>query len=234
MPIRQASIQITAEEHRARCQKLIEYLKAEDLSGAVLFDQDYVLYYSGFAFVATERPMAFLMNAEGERRLFVPRLELEHAQANAVVESVNHYLEYPDDPRCGAIFGCMDKAAYNYNAEATHDDGKCVYDLCSNIEGLQETMPEGAEDPDGDKICTRIPGPTPTSEPPIVPSVSFQQGCVDGVPVIGIDFSGEPGDILSIFGNGRNLEYSPGVYREKMRPFDSYAVSITRGDRTVG
>ncbi len=98
MPIREASIQITAKEHRARCQKLIEYLKAEGQSGVVLFDQDYVLYYSGFAFVATERPMAFVMNAEGERRLFVPRLELEHAQANAVVESVDHYLEYPDNP----------------------------------------------------------------------------------------------------------------------------------------
>ena len=59
MPIREASIQITAEEHRARCQKLIEYLRVEGLTGVVLFDQDYVLYYSGFAFVATERPMAF-------------------------------------------------------------------------------------------------------------------------------------------------------------------------------
>jgi len=98
MSRREASIQITAEEHRARCQKLIDYLKAEGLSGVVLFDQDYVLYYSGFAFVATERPMAFVMNVAGERRLFVPRLELEHAQANAVVESVDHYLEYPDDP----------------------------------------------------------------------------------------------------------------------------------------
>ena len=98
MPIQEASIQITDEEHRARCDKLIDYMKAKSLSGLVLFDQDYVLYYSGFAFVATERPMAFVMNAEGERRLFVPRLELEHAQANAVVESVDHYLEYPDNP----------------------------------------------------------------------------------------------------------------------------------------
>ena len=98
MRIREASIQITAEEHRDRCQKLIDYMKKEEISGAVLFDQDYVLYYSGFAFVATERPMAFVMNVAGERRLFVPRLELEHAQANAVVESVDHYLEYPDDP----------------------------------------------------------------------------------------------------------------------------------------
>ena len=98
MPIREASIRITNEEHRARCQKLLEHLKTGNLRGIVLFDPDYVLYYSGFAFVPTERPMALVMNAEGERRLFVPRLELEHAQADAAVDGVDHYPEYPDDP----------------------------------------------------------------------------------------------------------------------------------------
>lgn len=98
MPVREASIRITDEEHRARSEALLEHIKSEGARGVVLFDQDYVLYYSGFAFVPTERPMAFVMNAEGERRLFVPRLELEHAQANAVVDGVDHYPEYPDDP----------------------------------------------------------------------------------------------------------------------------------------
>ncbi|MCH8877896.1 MAG: aminopeptidase P family protein [Chloroflexi bacterium] len=98
MPIREASIRITHEEHHARCQKLLEHLKTQNLRGIVLFDPDYVLYYSGFAFVPTERPMALVMNAEGERRLFVPRLELEHAQADAAVDGVDHYPEYPDDP----------------------------------------------------------------------------------------------------------------------------------------
>ena len=98
MPIKEASIQITEEEHRTRCESLLEHIKGENLTGVVLFDQDYVLYYTGFAFVPTERPMAFVMNANGERRLFVPRLELEHAQANAVVDHVAHYPEYPDDP----------------------------------------------------------------------------------------------------------------------------------------
>ena len=35
----------------------------------VLFDRDYVLYYSGFAFIPTERPIGFVMNAQGERAL---------------------------------------------------------------------------------------------------------------------------------------------------------------------
>jgi len=65
---------------------------------------------------------------------------------------------------------------------------------------------------------------------PADPYVSFQQGCVDGVPVIGIDFVGEKGDTLSITGNGRDLSYTPGVYREQMRPFDSYTWAIFRGE----
>jgi Xaa-Pro aminopeptidase len=91
-------LRIEDYEHRKRCEQLLGHIQASKLSGVVLFDGDYVLYYSGFAFVPTERPMAFVMNAQGERRLFVPRLELEHAQANAVVDSVDHYVEYPDEP----------------------------------------------------------------------------------------------------------------------------------------
>lgn len=93
-----SEIRIQPDEHRRRVERLHEHLVGEGLRGTVLFDRDYVLYYTGFAFVPTERPMAFVMNAEGERRLFVPRLELEHAQANAVVDAVDHYIEYPDDP----------------------------------------------------------------------------------------------------------------------------------------
>jgi Xaa-Pro aminopeptidase len=95
----QTSIAITAEEHRARCERLLEGIRADGLSGAVLFDPYYVLYYAGFAFVPTERPVAFVLSAEGERALVVPRLEVEHAQAKATLDRVEHYLEYPGEPR---------------------------------------------------------------------------------------------------------------------------------------
>jgi Xaa-Pro dipeptidase len=93
------SIAITPDEHRARCHALLERLAKEGLSGVVLFDPHYVLYYSGFAFVPTERPIAFVLNADGERALVVPRLEVEHAQGNSALDRVEHYLEYPGDPR---------------------------------------------------------------------------------------------------------------------------------------
>jgi len=94
----QTSIQITRDEYQERAYALLTYLKGENLTGVVIFDNYYILYYTGFAFVPTERPMAFLMNNKGDKILFVPRLELEHAQANAHVDKVDYYPEYPYQP----------------------------------------------------------------------------------------------------------------------------------------
>lgn len=98
MEIKHSSIRISTTEYSARCTALLTHIRTKQLSGVVLFDRDYILYYAGFAFIPTERPIAFLMNAKGEKALFVPRLELEHAQANALIDRVEHYTEYPDKP----------------------------------------------------------------------------------------------------------------------------------------
>ncbi|MBZ0301094.1 MAG: Xaa-Pro peptidase family protein [Anaerolineae bacterium] len=91
-------LRISDAEHKQRCDRLLEYLQSENLAGVTLFDRDYILYYAGFAFIPTERPIGFIMSRSGERALFVPRLELEHAQANALTDRVAHYQEYPDRP----------------------------------------------------------------------------------------------------------------------------------------
>ena len=79
MPLNVKQLRISAEEHKQRCDKLLDHLQINGYSGLVLFDNAYVQYYCGFSFIPTERPMAFVMSAKGERGLFVPRLELEHA-----------------------------------------------------------------------------------------------------------------------------------------------------------
>ena len=107
MPISTASIKITRAEFSARAEKLKAYIQQEKLSGIVLFDNYHILYYSGFAFIPTERPIAWLMNAQGEQGMFVPRLELEHAQANVQGGRVDHYLEYPDNPHPMDLFTKM-------------------------------------------------------------------------------------------------------------------------------
>jgi len=63
----------------------------------VLFDAHRVSYYTGFAFIPTERPLAFALAADGRGGMLVPRLEVEHAQANAAVQEVAHYDEYPGE-----------------------------------------------------------------------------------------------------------------------------------------
>jgi Xaa-Pro dipeptidase len=97
------SIAITPEEHRARCGALLESVLTQGLSGVVLFDPYYVLYYAGFAFVPTERPIAFVLAADGTRALVVPRLEVEHAEAKSTLDRVEHYPEYPGDPRAETV-----------------------------------------------------------------------------------------------------------------------------------
>ncbi len=112
MPLQNASMRITAAEHRQRLEHLLEHVQELKACGVVLFDRDYILYYSGFAFIPTERPMALLAHRDGQAALFVPRLELEHARANAVVEAVYDYPEYPGEThpmeRLAAILRQMD------------------------------------------------------------------------------------------------------------------------------
>jgi Xaa-Pro aminopeptidase len=93
------SIAISPEEHAARCEALLAEAQAAGLGAVVLFDPYYVLYYVGFAFVPTERPVALVLGADGTRTLIVPRLEVEHAESKSTLDRVEHYLEYPGDPR---------------------------------------------------------------------------------------------------------------------------------------
>jgi Xaa-Pro dipeptidase len=101
------SLQIPEIEYKTRSSRLLDHIRQSSLSGVVIFDAYYILYYTGFAFIPTERPIAYVMNTIGERGLFVPRLEVEHAKANALVERVDHYVEYPYDPHPMKIFKKM-------------------------------------------------------------------------------------------------------------------------------
>lgn len=105
MPIKTTQLKISDAEHRQRCDHLLNIIRAAGCSGVVLFDPDYIKYYTGFVFILTERPMAFMMNAEGERGLFVPRMEVEHARSNALIERVEHYLEYPGNLHPMSVMG---------------------------------------------------------------------------------------------------------------------------------
>lgn len=92
------SIQIARAEFAARAAVVLDHLRAENLDGIVLFDNFHIVYCTGFAFFPTERPIAFIMNRLGEKALFVPSLEVEHARIQTGFARVDHYVEYPYDP----------------------------------------------------------------------------------------------------------------------------------------
>ena len=120
--MKKASIYIVAAEYQTRIEKLSAYMQAEGLSGVVLHERDYILYYTGFAFIPTERPIIFVLNAKGEKGLFVPRLEMEHAAGNALVDRVDYYTEYPFNPRPEALFkGILNEMGITGDFGADHD-----------------------------------------------------------------------------------------------------------------
>lgn len=90
---------IAPAEHAARRQAFASLLRAQGLSGAVLFDTPYVQYLCGAFLFPTERPIALAVASDGEAGLFVPRLELEHAKTQTGLEHIAHYLEYPGEER---------------------------------------------------------------------------------------------------------------------------------------
>jgi Xaa-Pro dipeptidase len=90
-------MRIEEAEFAARREALAAELGDRGLSGCVLFDPHYVLYYTGFHFIPTERPIAFVLAVGGRGGMLVPRLELEHAQMNTAVQEVVSYDEYPGE-----------------------------------------------------------------------------------------------------------------------------------------
>jgi Xaa-Pro dipeptidase len=91
------TLAIRSEEYEARRAVLAERLAERGLAVAVLFDAQRISYYTGFAFIPTERPIAFALAADARGGMLVPRLEVEHALANTAVHEVAHYDEYPGD-----------------------------------------------------------------------------------------------------------------------------------------
>src|SRR5919108_2519072 len=96
------SIAIPDSELAARVDRLRGHVESTGLTGAVIFDTYYILYFTGFAFIPTERPIAFAVSSGGERAMLVPRLEVEHARGATGIERIGHYDEYPGDPRAEA------------------------------------------------------------------------------------------------------------------------------------
>jgi len=86
---------ISAAEFETRRARLLTRTRDSALSGYVLFDDKYIKYFTGFNFLATERPVAVASNAAGELAVFVPEFEVERVKAETDFERIESYPEYP-------------------------------------------------------------------------------------------------------------------------------------------
>jgi Xaa-Pro dipeptidase len=86
---------IPAVELESRRERLLEHVRAERLTGYVLFDADYIRYFTGFGFLSTERPVVFAQSSAGEMAVLVPEFEVERVRAETAFERVESYPEYP-------------------------------------------------------------------------------------------------------------------------------------------
>ena len=86
---------IPADELEARRERLRDHCRSRGLDGYVLFGEQYIKYFAGFVFLATERPVAFVGNVRGDEVVFVPEFEVERIREESSFERVESYPEYP-------------------------------------------------------------------------------------------------------------------------------------------
>jgi Xaa-Pro dipeptidase len=95
---------IPATELQERRERLLEHVRGAGLSGYVLFDADYIQYFTGFWFLSNERPVIYAESVGGEAAVFVPEFEVERTRAETSFERVESYPEYPGIEHPMAIF----------------------------------------------------------------------------------------------------------------------------------
>ncbi|HUZ00635.1 MAG TPA: aminopeptidase P family N-terminal domain-containing protein, partial [Thermomicrobiaceae bacterium] len=89
-------LRLSDGEYARRRATILERLGERGISAVVLFGPNNVSYFSRFGFIATERPIAYVLTAD-RSALLVPRLEAEHAEEFALVDEVRFYPEYPGE-----------------------------------------------------------------------------------------------------------------------------------------
>ena len=95
---------IPGSELEERRERLLEHVRNQGLSGYVLFDQDYIQYFTSFGFLSTERPVVLAQSAGGDMVAFVPEFEVARVEAETAFERIESYPEYPGTEHPMVIF----------------------------------------------------------------------------------------------------------------------------------
>jgi Xaa-Pro aminopeptidase len=90
-----AIIALSHAEHLRRQAALVEWMQQTDIAAVVLFERINLVYLTGYHFQQTERPVAWVLTAQGAGGLLTPALEADHAGATPTLGKIMPYPEYP-------------------------------------------------------------------------------------------------------------------------------------------
>ena len=90
------ALSLSDSEYLNRRRTIFDETAGKNVAAFVLFSPNNVSYFSRFGFVATERPIAYLLTPD-RSILLLPRLEVEHGEEVGLVDEVIPYPEYPGD-----------------------------------------------------------------------------------------------------------------------------------------
>jgi len=88
---------ISRREVERRIMAIASEMGRRGLDALYLVSVANIAYTTNFFHIPTERPIAALILSSGEKILFVPRLEYEHALKYSYADEVLSYDEYPDE-----------------------------------------------------------------------------------------------------------------------------------------
>ena len=88
---------ISKKEIERRIEELTRIMSSKGVNALYLVTPANITYTTNFYFIPTERPIAALIKDDGEKVLFVPRLEHDHAEKYSYADKVLSYPEYPDE-----------------------------------------------------------------------------------------------------------------------------------------
>ena len=95
---------ISKENHLKRIENIRKFEEKNELGSMIFFSPLSIYYLTGYHFIPTERPIAFVLPASDEPWFFVPRLEQEHLLEKIPWVEREIYFEYPDLKHPAKIF----------------------------------------------------------------------------------------------------------------------------------
>ena len=95
---------ISKENHLRRIEKIREFQERNNMGSMIFFSPLSIYYLTGYHFIPTERPIAFVLPNHDDPWFFVPRLEQEHLIEKIPWVGREIYFEYPDMTHPAKLF----------------------------------------------------------------------------------------------------------------------------------